>query len=64
MAPAAQEDEQQEGQGGEGEQARPPPNARSRDAARYKTMRFSDGGTVANNPAFIALQVGGISPAN
>ena len=28
----------------------------SRAARRYKTMRFSDGGTVANNPAFIALQ--------
>lgn len=28
----------------------------SREAIRYKPMRLSDGGTVANNPAFIALQ--------
>ena len=28
---------------------------RSAEARRFKSMRFSDGGTVANNPTFIAL---------
>ena len=31
-------------------------DGRSAEARRYKSMRFSDGGTVANNPTFIALQ--------
>lgn len=30
-------------------------DGRSTEARRYKSMRFSDGGTVANNPTFIAL---------
>ena len=30
-------------------------DGRSAEARRYKSMRFSDGGTVANNPTFIAL---------
>jgi hypothetical protein len=31
-------------------------DGRSAEARRFKSMRFSDGGTVANNPTFIALQ--------